>query len=300
MRRLLFIPTLLITLSAMAQRYGEDAAFVLPDNAYYAARGEAELSNGLTGDEQERKPDRVSEVSRPVLYLFRADPARATGQAAVICPGGGYIRLAMDHEGYQVARWLARQGITAAVLKYRMPNGRAGVPQADAEAALRKLWELAPQEGYHSVGIIGFSAGGHLAGTVATAPSEKRAAPSFTVLFYPVVSGNAEIAHTDSFDRLLGGERTSEQTAAYSLENRVTAATPPTLLLLSDDDDTVPATNSVRLYAALQQHGVKAAMHIYPSGGHGWGIRDDFPYKAQWQADLLDWLGTLQTDTTKR
>ena len=192
-----------------------------------------------------------------------------------------------------MAQWFAANGITAAVLKYRMPNGHPEVPLEDAERAVRILAGLeAGATGFTTdrVGIVGFSAGGHLAAMTSTIARTK---PAFAILFYPVISGEAGIRHRGSFDNLLGADRSDSLTARYSLEKCVSAETPPTLLLLSDDDTVVPPANSTRYYDALKANGVKASMHIYPSGGHGWGIRDSFPYKEQWQQAVLEWLKGL-------
>ena len=242
--------------SASAKDYGQALTVRIWDNA------SAPHSNGIDTPEQEPEPNRLANTSDAELYIFPADTSKATGQAVVICPGGGYGRLAIDHEGYEVAQWLAANGITGAVLKYRMPNHHPEVPLEDAEQALRIMRGDAPgAEGFTcpKVGIAGFSAGGHLAAMA-------------------------------SFINLLSAERTPEQDAAYSLESRVTEATPPALLLLSDDDKTVPPVNSTCYYTALKEHGIEASMHIYPTGGHGWGIRESFRYKAAWQDAVLDWL----------
>lgn len=246
--------------------------------------------NGLRGDETEFGLRFIGNVTEAVLYIYPAAPDKATGQAAVICPGGGYEFVSMEHEGDAFARWIAEQGITAAVIKYRMPNHHPEVPLEDVEQALRVMKGEIPGAGELSVqrvGIIGFSAGGHLAAMAATVG---RVRPDFMVLFYPVITAAKELAHEGSFDNLLGRERTEELNARYSLENRVTKTTPPTILFLADDDDCVPALNAVSFYRALKEHGVAASLHIYPSGQHGWGILDRFPYKSAWQSALTDWL----------
>lgn len=285
MKTLSFITAfVLMTAIASAKDYGQTATVKIWDNTT------APHSNGIITPEQESTPNRLSNTSEAVLYLFPADEARATGQAVVICPGGGYIRLAIDHEGYEMAQWFAANGITAAVLKYRMPNHHPEVPLEDAEQALRILRGDAPgAEGYTAgkVGIVGFSAGGHLAAMASTIGGVR---PDFSVLFYPVITAVQGKRHQGSFVNLLSEERTAGQDAAYSLENRVTNNTPPTLLLLSDDDRTVPPVNSTLYYNALKEHGIEASMHIYPTGGHGWGFHDDFVYKPQWQAAVLGWL----------
>lgn len=274
--------------SVHAQDYGQAATIGIWDNA------SAPHDNGIRTPETQTEPDRIGNTSEAVLYLFPADAARATRQAVVICPGGGYARLSMDKEGYHMARWFARHGVTAAVLKYRMPNGHPEVPLEDAEQAIRILSGQAPgAEGFtaRQVGIAGFSAGGHLAAMTATMARTK---PAFAILFYPVITGEAGKCHKGSFDRLLGHERTDSLTAYYSLENRVTPQTPPTLLLLSDDDLVVPPLSSTRFYDALKAHGVPASMHIYPAGGHGWGMREDFAYRDAWRAALAEWLQKLE------
>ena len=246
--------------------------------------------NGLRGDETEFGLRFIGNVTEAVLYIYPAAPDKATGQAAVICPGGGYEFVSMEHEGDAFARWIAEQGITAAVIKYRMPNHHPEVPLEDVEQALRVMKGEIPGAGELSVqrvGIIGFSAGGHLAAMAATVG---RVRPDFMVLFYPVITAAKELAHEGSFDNLLGRERTEELNARYSLENRVTETTPPTILFLADDDDCVPALNAVSFYRALKEHGVAASLHIYPSGQHGWGILDRFPYKSARQSALTDWL----------
>ena len=270
--------------SPAVRAYGQAAAVRIWDNAT------APHSNGIAGPEQELEPHRISDTSEAELYLFPADPARATGQGAVVCPGGGYRRLSIDHEGYELARWLASEGIHAAVLKYRVPNGHPEVPLEDAEQALRLLrGEVPGAEGCTAerVGIVGCSAGGHLAALVST---QGRVRPAFSILFYPVITGQKGLCHRGSFDCLLGPRRSERRTARYSLERCVGADTPPALLLLADDDRSVPPVSSTRYYEALKEHGIEASMRIYPSGGHGWGMHDSFPYKADWQAAVLDWL----------
>ncbi len=273
------------TLAAQPCDYGEAFTVKIWDNA------SAPHSNGISTPETEIAPDRIGNTSEAELYIFPAHPAKNTGLAVMICPGGGYQVLCMDYEGYDVARWFAANGITAAVLKYRMPNGHPEVPLEDAEQAIRILRGIEPgAEGFAvgKVGIAGFSAGGHLAAMTSTMA---RTRPAFTLLFYPVITGEEGKGHAGSFDNLLGTERTPEQTFRYSLENRVDRQTPPALLLLSDDDRLVPPVSSTRYYEALKGQGIEASMHIYPSGGHGWGILDDFRYKEQWQQSVLDWLG---------
>lgn len=256
-------------------------------------------SNHLQGKEKDEGGVRYSNTTEARLYIYEADPAKATGQSIVICPGGGYWLVALGHEGHDFGRWFAENGITAAVLMYRMPNHCPEVPLEDAAEALRYMKEeYAPAHGITSVGIMGFSAGGHLTAATTVGALEyngdksHRATlrPDFSVLFYPVITGDRHFAHKGSFDNLLGSDRTAELTDRYSAEKLVSATTPPTFMALSDDDGGVPPANSIRFYNALKEHKRPASIHIYPSGGHGWGFRDSFKYKSQWQQSLLEWL----------
>lgn len=290
MRRLLLI--IAFTLTAIAMQ-AQDLTIKLWDNAT------APHSNHLTGGKKDEGGVRYSNTTEARLYIYEADEEKATGQSIVICPGGGYWLVAIGHEGHDFGRWFAENGITAAVLMYRMPNHRPEVPLEDAAEALRYMKEeYGPKHNISSVGIMGFSAGGHLAAATAVGALEyngdksHRASlrPDFAVLFYPVITGDALYAHKGSFDNLLGSDRTAELTDRYSAEKLVSATTPPTFMALSDDDGGVPPANSIRFYNALKEHKRPASIHIYPSGGHGWGFRDSFKYKSQWQQSLLEWL----------
>lgn len=287
-RTFTLLAALLLTAgTAAAQDYGQTATLKIWDNTT------APHSNGIVTPEREPEPNRLVDVSQAVLYIFPADPAKATGQAVVICPGGGYVKLCIDYEGYDMAKWFAANGITAAVLKYRMPNGHAEVPLEDAEQALRIMMGLeAGATGFtaDNVGIVGSSAGGHLAASASTLAATK---PAFSILFYPVITAEKGKGHQGSFNALLGDKRNAETDTWYSLQNRVTAETPPALLLLSDNDKVVPPVSSLLYYTALKENGVAASMHIYPTGGHGWGIREKFKYREQWQQAVLDWLAQL-------
>ena len=252
----------------------------------------------------------LGNIQNPQIIVYRPDIQTAPAPAVLICPGGSYKTVATYHEGSLVAQWFKEQGFVAAVLYYAFPSGHPEIPLSDAQQGIRYLKEnhYSIQSDPNHVGVIGFSAGGHLAAFVSTAFNhddidvalpEKRAEsrPDFSILFYPVITAAPGEAHEGSFDNLLG-ERTPERDAAYSLERCVTPATPPTLLLLSDDDRSVPPTNATRYYEALKRHGIPASLHIYPSGGHGWGIRDTFRYREQWQQAVTDWLAVqLQAAT---
>lgn len=252
-------------------------------------------SNEETKDENRNKSGHFYNTSQTVLYLYKADKKKATGQGVVICPGGGYGAVCIEREGFALAEYFQSIGVTAIVLKYRLPNyGHKEVPLEDAQEALRymrkngKKWKVDPAK----VGIAGSSAGGHLAAYTSTfTPDEEK--PAFTVLFYPVINGESCMTHQGTFDRLLGKGHAPYMREQYSLNNRVSPTTPPTILLLSNNDGTVPPISSVLYYKALKHYGVKAAMHIYPEGGHGWVGRENFRYGRDWQHQLRRWMEQL-------
>ena len=248
-------------------------------------------TNGLVGEETQFDNGRVGNVSQPEMYVYLPQSVKPTA-AVIICPGGGYVRLAMNSEGHEFAQWLNSLGIAGIVLKYRMPNGHSDVPLSDAQQALRivrqncQQWNISPDK----IGIAGFSAGGHLASTVATHITDSVTRPAFTILFYPVISTDANIAHSGSVHALLGENPDKESVYKYSNEKHVTAQTPSTALFLSDNDRTVPPRNSTDFYNALKQNHVPAVLYIFPEGDHGWGMNSDFAYRSQWQELLKKWL----------
>lgn len=269
--------------------YFQDEKIVLWNN------DKAPHSNGLTGEAYEAATHRLVNTTEAVLYAYKADEAKATGQAVVICPGGGYAKLSMDQEGYLMAQWLAKNGIAAFVLEYRLPNGHKEVPLEDAVEAIRivrkkaKKFNIDPAK----VGIMGFSAGGHLAASASNIPAvEDR--PNFSILFYPVLTAGDFNTHKGSFRNLLGKKHTEAEADEWAMDKIASEQTPPTILILSDDDATVPAAGAAMYYAALRYHGVKAAMYIFPVGGHGWGNYDKFSYQKEWQHLLLRWLKELK------
>ena len=225
------------------------------------------------------------------IKVYLPDAKRATGRAVVICPGGGYAHLAMEHEGTQWAPFFNNMGIAAIVLHYRMPNGNVKVPISDAEEALRtvrrnaKTWHINASD----VGIMGFSAGGHLASTIAT-QSKAEAKPNFQILFYPVITMMQGYTHQGSHDNLLGKDAHKKDEQKYCSDLQVTRVTPRACLLLSDDDHTVMPINSVNYYAELYRHDVPASLYVYPTGGHGWGMNTSFAYHAEMLTNLKGWL----------
>lgn len=240
--------------------------------------------NGMTCQEE----NGVLYVGEPTLTVYPA--TEGNGMAIVACPGGGYGKLAMDHEGKDMAAWFNNQGITYAVLKYRMPNGHKEVPLSDARQAMRILRHRAGEWQLKRIGIMGFSAGGHLASTVATHFEDEESHPDFQILFYPVISMDPEYTHRGTHDNLLGKQPAKEEEDDFSNELHVDGNTPPAFILHSSDDRSVPVAHSLNYYMALLRHQVPAALHIYPIGGHGWGYRDSFTYKREWTGELEKWL----------
>ena len=235
------------------------------------------------------------DIEQPSLRVFLPAPELATGRAVVACPGGGYSGLAVNHEGYDWAPYFNKQGIALIVLKYRMPKGDRTLPISDAEAAMKMVrdsadvWNLNPND----IGIMGSSAGGHLASTIAThAPEALR--PNFQILFYPVITMDKSFTHMGSHDNLLGKDASADLEKEFSNEKQVTKETPRAFIVYSDDDKVVPPANGVNYYLALNKKGVPSVLHIYPTGGHAWGIREDFLYKSEMQNELTSWLRSFK------
>ena len=255
-------------------------------------------NSGLTGPETIDEHGFVHNVTLPSLLVYPAAQEKNTGMAVLIAPGGGYSFLAINHEGKDIAQWLAENGITGVVLKYRIPNGSHAIPLADAKQGMRLIrenaakWEIDP----NSVGVMGSSAGGHLASTLLT-HFDAATRPDFGVLFYPVITFADSLTHRGSVRGLAGENPTSQLRDYYSNEKQVTAQTPPVLLLQSDDDRTVPPQNSAMFYEALKSWQIPAALYTFPSGGHGWGFRSSFRFHSQMKQLLLDWLQNDATQT---
>ena len=246
----------------------------------------------------------ISNVSRPTLTLFLPARDRANGTAVVICPGGGYGIVAAGHEGYDIARKFNNMGVAAFVLKYRIPNedwmpNREIGPLQDAQRAIQLVrehaaaWNVNPNR----VGIMGFSAGGHLASTAGTHFSKSQInntgntslRPDFMVLIYPVISFTDEVGHIGSRDNLLGKNPSPQKILEYSNEMQVTDHTPASFLVHAGDDEVVKVQNSLRFYEALQQHHIPAEIHVYPKGGHGFGLNNPTT-PDQWMERLKNWM----------
>ena len=239
----------------------------------------------------------------PTLTAYRAPAARAVGTAVIVCPGGGYLHLSMEKEGSDVAKWWNSLGVTAFVLKYRLgPKYHHPIELGDAQRAIRTVRAHAADYGVQTdrIGIMGFSAGGHLASTAGThfdagkpdaADSIERASsrPDFLVLGYPVISFTEHV-HQGSKKALLGDNPDASLVASLSNELQVTAQTPPTFLFHTTNDGTVPVENSILFYMALHKAGVPAEMHIYENGPHGVGLAPTDEALSTWPARLADWM----------
>jgi acetyl esterase/lipase len=245
----------------------------------------------------------IEDIDQPSLAPYLVPAGRGTGTAVIVCPGGGYGHLAMDHEGDQVAKWLNSLGVSAFVLKYRLgPKYHHPVELWDAQRAIRTVrakaaeYRLSPDR----IGIMGFSAGGHLASTAGThfdagdpdngdPINRVSSRPDFLVLCYPVISFG-EFAHQGSRRNLLGENPDPKLVESLSNETQVTARTPPTFLFHTTNDAAVPVENSVMFYAALRKAGVPAELHIYERGPHGVGLAQSDEALSTWPARLADWL----------
>ncbi len=241
----------------------------------------------------------------PAITPFLPEPDQRGGAAVVICPGGGYAGLAMEKEGLEVARWMQQHGIAGIVLRYRCGGGKnqQPVPLLDAQRAIRMVRSRAAEWGVdpERVGILGFSAGGHLASTAATmfddgdanaedAIERQSSRPSFAVLVYPVVSMQDHVGHGGSRNNLLGADASEELKERWSTDRQVTDQTPPTFLVHASDDAGVLVKNSLLFYEALVANKVPAELHVYEVGGHGFGmLRGDRPAD-HWPEQLEPWL----------
>ncbi|KAF2329838.1 alpha/beta hydrolase [Flavobacterium daemonense] len=243
-------------------------------------------------------------VTIPTLSIFTPKDAKPNGTAVIIFPGGGYSHLSMDKEGTKVANWLNSLGTTAFVLKYRLPsdlimkNKNIG-PLQDAQEALRYVRENASKWNIDSskIGTIGFSAGGHLASTLATHYDDKTyesaykasARPDFSLLIYPVISMENGITHKGSQTSLLGNNPSQALIDSFSNDKKVTAQTPPTFLVHATDDNAVLPENSINYYLALKKNSVTCELHLYENGGHGFGLGAKDTSK-NWTKDCEEWL----------
>jgi acetyl esterase/lipase len=246
---------------------------------------------------------RISGVTVPTITAYIAPKEKATGAAVMICPGGGYSILAASHEGSDFAKWFNDRGISAFVLKYRLPDEKAmvhqhEVPLMDAMQGMKMIRTNAAKWNIdvNKIGVMGFSAGGHLAATISThynlgPNASEEAKPNFSILLYPVVSFRPAISHGGSRDKLLGPDKSEELINYYSNELQVSAKTPPAFLVHAMDDSAVPVENSIEYYLALKKFKTSAEMHLYPVGGHGYGLRTEGKGSlVNWPAAMEGWL----------
>lgn len=260
-----------------------------------------------TGSEAVSKEGRITDVQLPQYQIYLPEKDKATGAAAVIFPGGGYTVLAANHEGHEYAKWLAGRGIAGIVVKYRVSGNPAlgyqfPVPFIDARRAIRTVrarsaeWGIDPKK----VGVMGSSAGGHLASLCATRfgdtfPAETKdeidslsCRPDFAILIYPVISMQDPLAHKGSRERLLGKKPSLEIQRKYTTDRAVTKDTPP-VFLLSTSDDMVDCRNSLSFAAACKEKGVPVSLHLFETGGHGYGLKGKGDL-ATWPQLLEQWL----------
>ncbi len=292
----LIFAMLIITTSVLAQDF---TLKVWPNGA--------PNDNGMKEPEEKYDGVRVRNVSEAEMYVYLPEKSVNTGAAVVICPGGGYWIEAMDHEGFDMAKWLQSKGIAGIVLKYRLPYGHHEIPSGDARQAMRivrmnaEKWGINPSK----IGIAGSSAGGHLASTAGTVfdkgnpaspvPEEKMSCrPDFMLLLYPVISFDESVGHMGSRKNLIGEGNEWNLAKKYSNELNVTAETPPTFLILADDDQTVIPENSIRFYLALKEHNVPAEMHIFREGAHGFGMMKKNLPVDQWPDLFYNWLKAIK------
>jgi acetyl esterase/lipase len=254
---------------------------------------------------------RISYVQNPDISVYLPSKGIATGQAVMICPGGGYRRLAYDKEGTDIAKWLNSKGIAGIVLKYRLPISESNIishksPLLDAQRAIRLIryhadeWNIKKDK----IGIMGFSAGGHLASTAGTHydicnandtdPVDSISSrPDFMILIYPVITFNETFTHNGSRTALIGKKLDHELVQYYSNELHVKKDTPPTFIIHAGDDGAVPVENSLLFYRALKDNGIKVELHIYPEGGHGFSLAIGRGYLETWPDRCIDWLKSL-------
>jgi len=261
------------------------------------------------------KDGRVSNVHTPSLTYYPTPAGIANGTAVIMCPGGGYVRLAMSNEGMGAVNWLNPLGVSVFILKYRLQEYGHPAPLRDVLRAVRLVRSRATEFGLdpNRIGVAGSSAGGHLAacsGTLFNEPIGKTGAvldavsahPDFLILEYPVITMKAPFAHAGSMKSLLGEHPTQEALDQLSVNERVTKDTPPTFIVATQEDKTVPVENALLFYQALRAANVPVEMHLYPNGSHGFGFRKDLGQTSDWTKRGEEWLrsrGLLPVPTGK-
>ncbi len=254
----------------------------------------------------------IGKVQEPAVEVYLPAKSNATGEAVLVFPGGGYSILAYDKEGTDIAKFLNGKGIAGIVVKYRLPSDTSqkekhNVPLIDAQRALRLVRSKAADFRIKSdkIGIIGFSAGGHLASTLGTHFNDKvydpidtvdslSARPDFMALGYPVITFGEASTHKGSQYNLLGENPSAEMVNYFSNEKQVTEDTPPTFLFHAIDDEGVPVENSLVFLKALKDRGVAATLHVYPKGGHGFSLARTDPHLRGWTERMFEWINSLE------
>jgi len=254
---------------------------------------------------EEGRTIRCERVTDPDLTVFLPPAGKENGTAVLICPGGGYGALAFDHEGNAIAKWLNDNGIAGIILKYRLPSDRIMEdksigPLQDAQEAMRIIRRNAAEWKISSgrIGVIGFSAGGHLASSLSTHYGEKvydvkdntSARPDFSLLIYPVISFDTLITHRGTRNNLIGLRPDESLARHFSNELQINSATPPAFLVHSEDDPAVPVMNSIRYFEGLQKYKIPAELHIFRKGGHGYGLAPKGGTESSWPDLSLKWL----------
>lgn len=265
------------------------------------------IENKNYKEEFVKRPDnfkRIAQVSNPTITVYLPPKEKATGTAVIICPGGGYAYLAIETEGDDIAKWLNKLGIAGIVLKYRLPSdmimkNKSIGPLQDAQEAFRIVRRNAEKWGINEnkIGVIGFSAGGHLASTISTHYNEKvyesdntNCRPDFSILIYPVISMKSELTHSGSRENLLGKNPDQDLINHFSNDLQVNKDTPPAFLVHSADDKTVPVNNSINYFIALNKFEIPAELHVYEKGGHGYGLGRGTGTETAWPEACKNWL----------
>ncbi|HPM11339.1 MAG TPA: alpha/beta hydrolase [Paludibacter sp.] len=249
-------------------------------------------SNEIAEDETLRDPEFLTKISEARMYGYFAPEALNNGTAVLICPGGGYSGVAFVKEGEEIAKWFNALGVNAFVLYYRMPNGHHDIPLKDAKTALEIIHKQAKSWGINKkkIGIMGFSAGGHLAATAATHLKAKNNRPDFAILGYPVITMQEGLTHGGSRQNLLGQNPEEDLVNLYSCELQVSIKTPPAFLFHAEDDKVVPIQNSLMFVEALKSKKIPVELYSFPKGGHGFGMRPTNPETDKWPERLQVWM----------
>lgn len=301
MKRRLLLSTALLPMLTLAAPPTDIPLW--PEGVPPARRADAPAARGDLGPERQGPDGRIANVSQPMLTIVPPAVDRPNGTAVILCPGGGYTFLSNAREGQQYAAWLSTLGVTTFILKSRLQEWGHPAPLQDVLRAIRLVRSRAAEFGVapNRIGVMGSSAGGHLAASAGTlwdhadgrtgaALDAVNARPDFAVLVYPVITMTDPAAHAGSRQALLGGKPGAAELALLSLEQQVSAATPPTVLLHTQGDKAVPVQNSLMYFDALTRAGVPAELYVFEQGGHGIAMRDGLGTASAWPRRAEDWL----------